>query len=350
MSRKHWAYPLTRLQILALAIFLLMGILHPYIARDATEGKGGLIPYAASTIDKANRNVSPLGPQEVSSLYYRHWLGTDPIGRDLLAGLLSGAGVALKVGFFSILLSLIIGTLFGYLAGYFGDNRLRWPLKIAWLIPLWVLLSLFYILYAKGLIQMVAILSLLTALGVGALKAERLTTKGMRLPIDLSVIKLVELTNAIPSLFLILVLLALMGSPSVWKVIFIIALVRWPSVTRYLRAEVLKIKEMEFVRSAQGIGLSDWKIFKDNILPLAASPVIVASALGFAYAVLAESTLSFLGIGVPAEVVTWGSLLTEARRNFSSWWLAFFPGLMIYLVILLFNSIGDRLDDYVRGE
>ena len=107
---------------------------------------------------------------------------------------------------------------------------------------------------------------------------------------------------------------------------------------------------MEFVQSAQGIGLSDWKIFKDNILPLAASPVIVASALGFAYAVLAESTLSFLGIGVPAEVVTWGSLLTEARRNFSSWWLAFFPGLMIYLVILLFNSIGDRLDDYVRGE
>ena len=141
-----------------------------------------------------------------------------------------------------------------------------------------------------------------------------------------------------------------MGSPSVWKVIFIIALVRWPSVTRYLRAEVLKIKEMQFVQSAQGIGLSDWKIFKDNILPLAASPVIVASALGFAYAVLAESTLSFLGIGVPAEVVTWGSLLTEARRNFSSWWLAFFPGLMIYLVILLFNSIGDRLDDYVRGE
>lgn len=147
-----------------------------------------------------------------------------------------------------------------------------------------------------------------------------------------------------------LVVLALFRKASYGNIILIITLVKWPTVTRFLRAEILAIKEENYIRAAQAIGLPSWKIFKDSILPLAISPVIISCAFAFSSAILLESTLSFLGIGVPVDVTTWGSLLSEARVRSSSWWLAFFPGLMIFFSIFLFNSIGDRLNQYLRGE
>ena len=160
--------------------------------------------------------------------------------------------------------------------------------------------------------------------------------------------KIIEIIRTIPDLFIILVFLALFREPHLRNVIILIVFIRWPTITRLLRAEIMKVKEEEFVKSARVSGLSEFKIFKDYVLPLSLSSVIVASAFGFAIAIIIESSLSFLGIGIPLDQVTWGSLLRDARFHISSWWLAIFPGLAIYFVILLFNSIGDSVANHLQ--
>jgi len=333
-----------------LIIFILFGLLHSSIAKDGTNGKaGGLIPYAANTIDRANRNVSPLGSQEVSGLYYRHWLGTDPLGRDVLAGLLSGANVALKVGFFAIGLSLLIGIILGIVSGYYGDKNVRLEKKKFYILVPLLFLTIFYLIYGTLIVKALALLSIFFIIYFISKNSDSSLHSGISLPLDLGIMKLIEIVNSVPGIFIILVVLTLFHKQSLYNVIFVIAFIKWPSITRFIRAEVLKIKEQDFIQSAKGIGLPDWKILKDTVLPLAISPVIVATAFTFANAILLESTLSFLGIGIPPDIVTWGSLLNEARSSFSSWWLALFPGLMIYLTILLFNSVGDGINEYLRG-
>jgi len=131
-------------------------------------------------------------------------------------------------------------------------------------------------------------------------------------------------------------------------VILVIAFLRWPVITRHIRAEILKLKEQKFILSSKAIGQKDWKIFKNHILPLCISPITILVAFGFSAAILTESTLSFLGIGIPIDQVTWGSMLSEARKSFQLWWLAVFPGLMIYFVIALFNSLGDSVSAYFQ--
>lgn len=342
---------LRRIQVIGLALFLLVGLLHQFIARQGSEGRlSGLIPYAASTIDRDNRNVSPFGAQEVSSLYYRHWLGTDPIGRDVLAGLISGTNVAMKVGLFAVSLSVVIGILFGFLSGYYGDKSLRLS-RVHFIVTIVIfVLAGFYLFYGSGLVKVISLLVIAVLIYFIGNYSDKYRRKGISLPVDQLIMRSIEIINAIPGIFIILILLSIFKSQSLWNVVLVIAFIKWPTVTRFIRAEILKIKEQDYIQSAQALGLPDWKILKDTVLPLAISPVLIASAFSFASAILMESTLSFLGIGVPPDLVTWGSILTEARSHFSSWWLALFPGLAIYLVILLFNSIGDRMNDYLRGE
>ena len=341
---------LRRVQVIGLVLFVLIGLLHQFIAREAGEGRiGGLIPYAANTIDRDNRNVSPFGTQNIPSLYYRHWLGTDPIGRDVLAGLISGTNVALKVGIVAVGLSVLIGIILGFLSGYYGDKTLRLRRRHFFISVVISLLAFFYLYYGGGIIQLVAVV-ILGIVGLLIVRhSNRYNTSGMALPLDQFIMKSIEIFSSLPDIFIVLVLLSIFKTQSLWNVVLVIALVKWPTVTRFTRAEILKIKEQDYIHSLETLGLPDWKIFKDTVIPLAISPVLIASAFSFASAILMESTLSFLGIGLPPDLVTWGSILTEARSHFSSWWLALFPGLSIYLVILLFNSIGDRMNDYLRG-
>jgi len=172
--------------------------------------------------------------------------------------------------------------------------------------------------------------------------------KGIAIPLDIIILRIIETLRSIPSVFLLLVLLALFSSPSIWNVVIVIAFLRWPTVTRHLRAEILKIRNEDYITSAKASGLSHFTIFKNYILPLTISPVIIVSAFGFASAILLESSLSFLGIGIPLDQVSWGSMLRDARLNLSLWWMALFPGLMIYFIILLFNNIGDSLTNRIQ--
>ncbi len=370
MIRGLRKYGLKPWQLISLMTFLLVGILSEFLAHDkylicldsgvsffvsceyCNRGIAPPIPYRYNSIDKNNRGVSPLGKQQVASVYYRHWLGTDKLGRDVLAGVIEGAQVAVGIGFFSMLLSVIIGLLFGYLSGFLGDDSIR----ISWLGFLLLIsctcLFLFYFSYMVSPIRWLLLLSLmpLWLIGVTFFSTVETNKLGITIPLDIMVMRLIELFRSMPIIFIILVLLVLIAKPGYWSVIIIIAIVRWPTVTRYIRAEILKIKEQNFIQAAKMIGLSNRKIFIEQVLPMAISPVLVVCAFGFSSAILTESTLSFLGIGLPVEQVSWGSLLSQSRSDINSWWLVLFPGLMIYFSIYLFNTIGDTASEYLRGE
>ena len=352
----------------ALGIFLLISLLSSFIANEkfivgkssngfgffinAQEGNSGLrtlIPYSYNTIDRVNRKVGPFDHQEVKSLYYRHWLGTDSLGRDVLAGLINGSNIALKVGLFTVLISLIIGIFLGYLSGYYGDSgaQLKRSLFILWLAI--TLILWFYGFYNEGVLSFILFAIPFVLLIWILQNSTGLNRNQVGFPFDTIVFRMIETMNALPSLFIILILLSILNKPSIWNVILVIGILRWPVVARHLRAEILKIKKEDYIDSAKTLGLSDWKIFINHVFPMAASPLIIVSAFGFSVAVLFESTLSFLGIGVPLDQVTWGSLIKDARYNFDAWWLAVFPGVLIYGLVYLFNSIGDTLNEKIRG-
>ncbi len=303
-----------------------------------------LIPYSAGTLDGHNRNVGPFDAQDTPSLKYRHWLGTDTLGRDVLAGLLQGAFIALWIGTLSTLLALIIGFVLAFLSGFIGDHTVKLSPVNLFLAILLIIIATYLWLY-QGLWTRLWIV----VLGGLALYAIVRFDRGMQgkkiaIPFDLIIIRIMEIFKSIPGLFLLLFFMTVFTKPSYWNIILIIGLVRWPLITRYVRAELLKIRQEDYIEAAFGYGLSHFRVFTRHALPNILTPVIVTAAFGFGSAVLLESTLSFLGIGVPLDRVSWGSMLNEARQNFDSWWLALFPGMAIFLTILLFNYLGDVLN------
>lgn len=358
----------SRFQKWSLGIFVMVGLCHAIISNDryiiAKTDEGieffsrkesvkwgfrGLIPYAYNTIDNANRSRSPFEQQDVKSLYFRHWLGTDSLGRDVLAGLVYGSFIALQVGLLSVLFSLLIGIILAYFSGYHGDSHLRIYKKH---IPALLIISavlLFYIVYSSMLVSVILLIALFAIWHLAIRMAPRVQSKTRGLAFDLIIFRVIDIINSIPGLFLILILLSLFREATVWNVIWVIVLLRWPVITRHLRAEILKIKEEDYIMAARSIGFPDWYIYWKHILPMAISPVLIVLAFGFGTAVLLESTLSFLGIGMSVDQVSWGAIIKQARLNFDLWWLAIFPGLAIYFVIMLFNSLGTTINRHIRG-
>jgi len=314
------------------------------------------IPYSSNQLNsRVNVSVGPLDNQEVSSLRYRHWLGTDQLGRDVLAGLVHGTNIALKVGLLSVFFSLLLGLYLGLLSGYFGDNG--WKINIFALLigTLIKALGLYYILYPiivnPGLFYYLNLTFIVTILQLALYKFIPGSTKpSISLPIDLITTKIIEVLNSIPTLFIILAFLAIFTKPSIWNVIIIISIIGWPKFARLVRAEILQIKNLEYIESAKSIGLSDFQIIFKHALPNAITSVISITAFAISGAILLESTLSFLGLGIPLDQVSWGSMLADARVNFSSWWLALFPGLAIFFVLVSFYIIGNQLNEKMNAR
>ena len=242
---------------------------------------------------RADASILPLipyDPKEVSlgSKYQppndEHWLGTDRLGRDVMSGLIHGTRYALTIGLVSVGISLCIGVVLGALAGYFGG---------------WV---------------------------------------------DLGLSRLFELWSAIPGLLLIITASAFFPA-SLFFVMIIIGLTGWVGIARLTRSQFLQVRSNEYVSAARALGYSYARIMFVHILPNAIAPVLVPAAFGVAGAILAESGLSFLGVGVPAESITWGAILAGARSNFSAWWLVVVPGMAIFLTVTMYNLLGDGLRD-----
>ena len=220
----------------------------------------------------------------------KYWLGTDDLGRDLLIRLLYGARISLLVGFVSVGISVVVGIIYGLFSGFFG-----------------------------GLI-------------------------------DEIMMRFVDLLMAIPTLFLILIIQVQL-SPSIWNVMIVIGLTSWMGVARLVRAEVLSVKSRMFIQSVYSRGFSRRRILFKHILPHTLNPIIVAAMMGMGGAILTESVLSFLGLGVQPPQASWGNMLENSLGHMEDApWISIFPGLMITLTVLSLNFIGDTLREVLNPE
>jgi peptide/nickel transport system permease protein len=222
-----------------------------------------------------------------------HLFGTDQLGRDVLSRMIWGARISLKVGFVATGIAILIGTLLGAISGYYG----RW--------------------------------------------------------VDTIIMRFVDIMLCFPTFFLILAVIALL-EPSIWNIMIIIGLTGWMGITRLVRADFTSLKERDFVLAARAIGASDMRIIFVHILPNAMASMLVAATLGVAGAILTESALSFLGIGVQPPTPSWGNILTAGKDNIDiAWWLSLYPGLAILVTVLGYNLLGegirDSLDPRLRG-
>ena len=373
LFKKHWS-------IKFLFIWTLIALLAPILANDKAliiSGDDGiefpfinqsidnseesnfklmaLIPYSSNSIDFKNANaVGPFESQIIDSWRYRHWLGTDLLGRDVLANLIYGSRTALLIGLGAMFIALLLGVFLGSIAGYFGDygfNLMRGQLIVLVGLILIFLLAFFVIIpwnisvVGTGfkLIQFLIITSIL--IGAYILINKLLIRKKgklLNIPLDLIIGRVIEIMEAIPVLFLLIALSAILR-PSIGSVVLIIGLGAWPGIAKFTRAEVLKIRNMDYIDNSKALGLSNSQILLNHILPNSISPVLISLAFGLAASVLLESTLSFLGLGITTDTASWGQLLSSARQNYEAWWLALFPGLAIFLSVMAANSLGEKV-------
>jgi len=259
--------------------------------RDRLAIIGAMIVFTLFIVAIFAPVIAPHDPAEINTKNLldppslEHLCGTDDLGRDVFSRMVYGARISLTVGFVAIGIATIIGLLIGAVAGYFGG---------------WI---------------------------------------------DDILMRLVDLMLTIPTFFLILAVIAFL-EPNIYNIMTVIGLTGWMSVARLVRAEFLGLKERDFVMAAKAIGVSDMAIIWRHIMPNAMAPVLVSATLGVAGAILTESALSFLGIGVQPPTPSWGNILTLGKDNIEfAWWLSAFPGMAILITVMGYNLLGEGIRD-----
>lgn len=264
---------------------------------------GGIVLIALAVVAIAAPWLAPHDPLQVNlpdallppSATYP--LGTDPLGRDVLSRLIYGTRISLVIGFIAVGLAVLIGTAVGALAGFYGG---------------WV---------------------------------------------DALLMRFVDTLLSIPTIFLLLAVIAMDPAqrlpnigidPHILMLMAVIGLMSWMGVARLVRAEILSLKEREFVLAARVLGASSWRMITKHLLPNAMAPVLVSATLGVGGAILTESVLSYLGLGVQPPIPSWGNILNEGRVALGvAWWLTVSPGLCILVTVLAFNLLGEGIREWL---
>ncbi len=252
---------------------------------------GGVVVAVLFAVSLLAPIITPRDPAAINAYQVllppsaSHWMGTDELGRDVFSRVIFGTRISLYVGFVAVGIAMAIGTLVGLVSGFYGG---------------WF---------------------------------------------DSILMRFVDIMLCFPTFFLILAMIALL-EPSIWIIMLVIGVTSWMGVARLVRAEVLSIKERDYIMAARSIGASDMRIIFRHILPNAAAPMLVAATLGVGGAILTESALSFLGIGVQPPTPSWGNILTSGKDYLEfAWWLSLFPGLAILVTVLAYNLLGEGIRD-----
>jgi peptide/nickel transport system permease protein len=233
--------------------------------------------------------TSTITPKEDGPTLGVYLLGTDELGRDVFARMLEGTSVSLSVGFVAVGIMLTVGIFFGGIAGYYGRVKVGF------------------------------------------------------ITIDTIIMRFVDIMLCFPTFFLILTVVALLP-PSIYNIMIVIGLTSWMGTARFVRAEFLSLRDLDFVTAARSQAIPEWRIIFIHMVPNAIAPVLVSATLGVASAILTESALSFLGFGVQPPDATWGNILSDGKNFlFDAPWLTFIPGITILLVVLAFNLCGEGL-------
>jgi peptide/nickel transport system permease protein len=301
-------------------------------------------------------NLPNLLPEEIPTLGV-YLFGTDDLGRDVFARMLQGAWVSLTVGFVAVGIAVLIGIVLGGISGYFGRNPVRiGHILVAMMVSLGAGLLMAGATFPGGAMLVIAGTYILFSLWRKKWSARQSASRWPRLlrkdtiSIDTLIMRIVDIMLCFPAFFLILTVVALLPA-SMYNIMAVIGLTGWMGTTRFVRAELLSLREQDFVTAAKALGVSDWRIIFRHMIPNAMAPVLVSATLGIASAILTEAALSFLGFGVPPPHATWGNILSDGKRFiFDAPWLTFIPGFAILIVVLAFNLFGEGLRDILNPK
>lgn len=318
--------------------------LDPTMIENAEQVVFAPVPFLPEGHTDLKERFKPPGSQTmISGFTFTHYLGTDRLGRDVAAGIIHGCRKSLWVGLITVLTAAAFGVLLGAVAGYWG-NKL--PVKLSWSqIPLLLILLYLIFLYKYTILSGWTIALAVIILCLIQVVLNRKHPARYALPFDLLLLKMIEVFQSIPALLILMVIAGLVESFTLLSLSLLMASLRWTSFARYTRAEVIKIKARDYITAAKVSGLEDHRIITHYIMPEAIGPLLVAFAFGVSSVILLESTLSFIGIGISLDQVTWGTLLRQSREAISAWWLAVFPGLCIMLLVFSLNLIGSQLKE-----
>jgi peptide/nickel transport system permease protein len=297
------------------------------------------IKYHAKDIDVGHSGFkSPSQCTEGSG----HYLGTDQVGRDVAAGIVRGCYTSFRIGIFGTLLCGLIGIFIGLCMAYYG-NRIKLNILEVIASLLFIILALFYIIFPlqQTLLNTLLVTLLLVFAFGNHYLIGRLNIKKYDLPFDKVMMGIIELRRSMPVLILLLVLFPLFNKPSINNVILVIALLGWTNFARHARSESLSIKNRPFVTVSQMMGADFFHIGWKHLLPNITTTMLVIASMNFASNVLLESTLSFLGMGLPPEEVSWGSMLSDGRKNYFAWWMVLFPGIALFILVYCINKVAD---------
>ncbi len=329
------------------------------------------IPWSPNKPDKLNRDYcAPFSAQfakdidgkiRPATFFERHHLGTDQLGNDLLTGIIHGIAASVKIGFIAGLFAFAIGVLLGSFSGYFGNDRL----KISRSTLLFGIPGLFFGLFWAFLVRNYAIsdamregffsfvgafvwscalvvLTIVCFIAVSRLlRRFNWFSKTVIFPIDQLIQRITAVFMALPKLLLIFIIAALFSERSIYLVVLLIGITHWPGIARLTRSELLRSRDLPFVEAARALGYPWFRVLFKHALPVTAGVLFIELAFLIAGSILAESSLSYLGVGMPSNAVTLGGLLRKGHAQPDAWWMVVFPGFCIFLLLIWLISLAE---------